>query len=84
MDVLFSSGHVLKNMNIPIVLSVAYELTMICHIEVALVLKYYQVMMIHMHLFDDQDLMELRNGCDILLRSRAQEHEYINSLVICI
>ena len=65
MDVIFSSGHVLKNMNISIVLSFAYELTMIGHIEIALVLKVYRTMVIHMHLSGDEDLVELNNGCDI-------------------
>ena len=84
MNVIFGPGHVLKNMNIFIVCSFAYELTMIWHIEVALVLKYYQAIVIHMLLFDDEDLMELTNECDIWLRSRAQEHEYINNLFICV
>ncbi len=84
MSAIFGSGHVLKNMNISIVLSFAYELTMLWHIEVAIVLKYSQTMIIHMLLFDDEDLMKLRNRCDILLRSHAQEHEYHNSLFICV
>ncbi len=62
---MFNSGHMLKNMNIPIVLSFAYELTMIGHLEIALVLKVSRTMVIHMHLSGDEDLVELNNGCDI-------------------
>ncbi len=65
MSVIVGSGHVLKNMNISIVLSFAYELTMIGHTEIALVLKVSRTMVIHMHLSGDEDLVELNNGCDI-------------------
>ncbi len=55
---------------------------MLWHIAVALVLKYSHAMIIHMVLFDDEDLMELRNECDIWLRSHAQERDiWLRSLV---